>query len=60
MPGDPDKDRMERNAESEDQAAAFASLSRFLAPRIQQARDGILSTKSITDIKKDARRLSGL
>ena len=60
MPGDTDKDRLEKYADSEDQAAAFESLSRFLAPRIQQARDGILSTKSITDIKKDARRLSGL
>ena len=60
MPGDRDKDCMEKYADCEDQAAAFESLSRFLAPRIQQARDGVLSTKSITDIKKDARRLSGL
>lgn len=60
MPGDTDKDRLKKNADSEDQAAAFESLSRFLAPRIQQARDGILSNKSISDIKLDARRLSGL
>ena len=60
MPGDPDKDRLKKNADGEDQAAAFESLSQFPAPRIQQARDGKLSTKSITDIKKDARRLSGL
>ena len=60
MPGDTDKDRLRTNADSEDQAAAFESLSRFLAPRIEQARDGILSDKSISDIKKDARRQSGL
>ena len=60
MPCDTDKGRLKKNADSEDQAAAFESLSRFLAPRIEQARGGILSTKSITDIKKDARRLSGL
>ena len=60
MPGDPDKDRLKRNAESEEQAAAFESLSRFLAPRIQEARDGELSSKTITDIKLEARRLAGL
>lgn len=60
MPGDTDKDRLEKYADCEDLAAAFESLSRFLAPRIQQARDGLLSDKSISDIKLDARRLSGL
>lgn len=60
MADDTEKDRVKRHAASDDQAAAFASLSRFLAPRIQQARDGILSDKSISDIKQDARRLSGL
>ncbi|MEM6901548.1 MAG: hypothetical protein AAF583_17500 [Pseudomonadota bacterium] len=60
MPSDPDRDRLKKNADGEDQAAAFESLSRFLAPRIQQARDGILSDKSISDIKQDARRLIGL
>ena len=60
MSDDTENDRAKKHADSDDQDAAFESLSRFLAPRIQQARDGILSTKSITDIKKDARRLSGL
>ncbi|MEM6412988.1 MAG: hypothetical protein AAF683_15810 [Pseudomonadota bacterium] len=60
MPSDPNKDRSKKNADGENQAAAFESLSRFLAPRIQQARDGKLSTKSISDIKLEARRLSAL
>ena len=60
MPCDTDKDRLEKHADCQDQAAALESLSRFLAPRIQQARDGILSNKSISDIKLDARRQSGL
>ena len=60
MSDDTENDRVKKHADSEDQAAAFESLSRFLAPRIEQARDGILSDKSISDIKKDARRQSGL
>lgn len=60
MSDDPENDCLKKHVDSDDQDAAFESLSRFLAPRIQQARDGILSTRSITDIKKDARRLSGL
>ncbi|MGZ2259939.1 hypothetical protein [Roseobacter sp. A03A-229] len=60
MPGDTDKDRLNKNADGEDQAAALESLSRFLAPRIQEARNGELSSKSITDIKLEARLLAGL
>ena len=60
MPGDTDKDRLNKNADGEDQAAALESLSRFLVPRIQEARNGELSSKSITDIKREARLLAGL
>ena len=60
MPGDTDKDRFNENADGEDQAAALESLSRFLVPRIQEARNGELSSKSITDIKREARLLAGL
>lgn len=37
-------------------ADAFAALSDFLKPRIDQARRGDLSNKSIADIKHDARK----
>lgn len=39
---------------------AFAKLSDFLKPRIDQARHGDLSNKSIADIKRDARKQAGL
>ena len=34
---------------------AFSALSEFLKPRIDQARRGELSTKSVTDIHREAR-----
>ncbi|WOI58217.1 DUF1778 domain-containing protein [Palleronia sp. LCG004] len=39
---------------SEDQA--FAALSQFLEPRIDQARRGEFSTRSMAEIRADARK----
>ena len=49
----PDLDDM---SESE----AVAALADFLKPRIEQARLGIFSTKSIADIRREARTQVGL
>ena len=35
--------------------AAFSALTQFLAPRIEEARRGELSSKSIRDIRREAR-----
>lgn len=43
---------------SEDEA--LEALSAFLKPRIDEARQGKLSTKSFDDIRQDARRRAGL
>ena len=43
---------------SEDEA--LEALSDFLKPRIEQARQGKLSTKSFEDIRKEAHRRAGL
>lgn len=42
------------------EAEAFKALSDFLQPRIEQARRGKLSTKSIADIRHEAREQAGL
>jgi hypothetical protein len=42
------------------EAEAVAALSDFLRPRIEQARRGELSLKTITDIRREAREQSGL
>ncbi len=42
------------------EAEAVVALSDFLRPRIEQARRGELSTKTITDIRREAREQSGL
>ena len=39
---------------------AFSALSDFLKPRIDQARRGELSAKSIDDIRREARKQAGL
>ena len=39
---------------------ALEALSDFLKPRIEQARQGELSTKSPEDIRKEAHRRAGL
>ncbi len=39
---------------------AFSALAKFLEPRIDQARRGELSDKSIEDIRRDARKQAGL
>lgn len=39
---------------------AFSALSDFLKPRIDQARRGELSAKSIGDIRREARKQAGL
>lgn len=38
---------------------AVAALSEFLEPRIEQARRGEFSTKSLSDIRRDARKQAG-
>lgn len=38
---------------------AFSALADFLKPRIEQARRGELSTKSIADIRREAREQAG-
>ncbi len=43
---------------SEDEA--FGALSDFLKPRIEQARRGELSAKSVADIKREAPEPAGL
>ena len=43
---------------SEDEAVA--ALAGFLEPRIAQARRGELSTKSMTDIRREAHKRAGL
>ena len=43
---------------SEDEAVA--ALADFLKPRIEQARLGEFSTKSMADIRRDAHRQAGL
>lgn len=43
---------------SEDQAVA--ALADFLKPRIEQARRGEISTKSMADIRREAREQAGL
>jgi len=42
------------------EAEAVVALSDFLRPRIEQVRRGELSTKTITDIRREAREQSGL
>ena len=42
---------------SEDEAVA--ALADFLKPRIEQARRGELSTKTITDIRREAQKQAG-
>lgn len=39
---------------------AFSALADFLKPRIEQARRGELSTKSMSDIRREAREQAGL
>jgi hypothetical protein len=39
---------------------AVAALADFLRPRIEQARLGEFSTKSIADIRRDAHKQAGL
>lgn len=39
---------------------AFSALAKFLEPRVDQARRGELSDKSIEDIRRDARKQAGL
>ncbi|SFE71105.1 hypothetical protein [Roseivivax sediminis] len=43
---------------SEDEA--FSAVASFLKPRIEQARHGELSTKSLGDIRREARKQAGL
>ena len=38
---------------------AVAALSKFLKPRIEQARRGEFSTKSMSDIRREAREQAG-
>lgn len=38
---------------------AFDALNDFLKPRIDQARRGELSTKSVADIRREARMRAG-
>lgn len=39
---------------------AFSALADFLKPRIDQARRGEVSSKSIGDIRREARKQAGL
>ena len=39
---------------------AFSALAKFLEPRVDQARRGEVSDKSIKDIRRDARKQAGL
>ena len=41
--------------EDMNEAQAFDALAEFLKPRIEQARRGELSTRSINDIRREAR-----
>lgn len=43
------------SAETTQEANAIAVLSKFLAPRIAQARRGEISLKSMADIRREAR-----
>lgn len=43
-----------------DEGEALEALSDFLKPRVEQARRGELSTKSVENIRKVARRCAGL
>ncbi|MBP0617806.1 antitoxin [Jiella mangrovi] len=45
------------DAMSDDEA--IAALANFLKPRIEQVRRGELSTKSMTDIRREARAEAG-
>lgn len=38
---------------------AFCALADYLQPRIEQARRGELSTKSVGDIRREAREQAG-
>ena len=38
---------------------AFSALAEFLKPRIDRARRGELSTKSVADIRREAREQTG-
>ncbi|KZY38057.1 hypothetical protein A3731_27590 [Roseovarius sp. HI0049] len=42
------------------EAEAVFALTDFLSPRIEQARRGEFSTKSMTDIRREARKPAGL
>ncbi|MCF7701501.1 antitoxin [Loktanella sp. M215] len=42
------------------EAQAVIALANFLKPRIEQARRGELSVKSIADIRRDAHKQAGL
>lgn len=39
---------------------AFSALAEFLEPRIEQARRGDLSNKSMDEIRREARKQAGL
>lgn len=39
---------------------AFSALTDFLKPRIDQARRGELSNKSMSDIRREARKQTGI
>jgi len=39
---------------------AFSALAEFLEPRIEQARRGVLSNKSMDEIRREARKQAGL
>lgn len=54
------KDGQEECPDGEDWDDAMESLSRFLRPRIAEARKGKFSNKTFTDIKIEARRAAGL
>ncbi|WP_299882752.1 hypothetical protein [uncultured Sulfitobacter sp.] len=60
MQDDLKKDGHEECPDGEDRDDAMESLSRFLRPRIAEAREGKFSSKTITGIKMDARRAAGL
>ncbi|MEO0698060.1 MAG: hypothetical protein AAFY84_18460 [Pseudomonadota bacterium] len=60
MQDDLKKDGHEECPDGEDRDDAMESLSRFLRPRIAEAREGKFSNKTITDIKIEARRAAGL
>ncbi|GHH05116.1 hypothetical protein [Pseudodonghicola xiamenensis] len=45
--------------EGKSEEAAFDALARFIEPRIEQARRREFSSKSISDIKREAREQAG-